>query len=341
VRRMALEGARRWRLVMAGSLAILAVALASLAPYLRDSAELVRMRNALLLDRAPAQVEWSPDRAPADFARERAAPSPAFQARVAALGLDAVPGDWPRAMALGRHLLAARRAAVGQPIQSDLETTYSRIRATGEGYCGDYADVFTALALAAGLEVRSWAFSFDGFGGRGHIFNEVWDRASGTWRMIDVFHNYVMTDAAGEPMSALAFRDAMRRGGEDVRFDPIDPAAKPVFRYEVRARDFYARGLDQWYLWWGNNVYSYDQAALVRAFGGLSRSAEQLGAIVQAVHPRIRVLAEPANDAMRTRMFRLQVHLWIVAWAVGLALVVAGAAAAALWRGRRSPGARA
>src|SRR3712207_6947241 len=48
-----------------------------------------------------------------------------------------------------------------------LEPTYEVIRNTGRGYCGDYADVYTALALAAGLSVRSWAFSFDGFGGRG------------------------------------------------------------------------------------------------------------------------------------------------------------------------------
>jgi hypothetical protein len=331
---------RRWWLVLLGSLVALVLALATLAPYLRDSAELVRLRNALLLDPVAADPDWTPERAPVDFVREHASPSTAFQSRVAALGLQALPDDWSRAQAIAQHLLQARQGRVGQPIQSDLETTYTRIRASGEGYCGDYADVFTAMALAAGLHVRSWAFSFDGFGGRGHIFNEVWDAGSRSWRMIDVFHNYRVSDASGRPLSALEFKERMRDDGTTVRFDTLEPTARPVFRHEERAREFYARGLGQWYLWWGNAVYTYDDAVLVRLLGPVSRAAEQLGGIAQNVHPRIRVLAEDGNAAMRDRMQRLKRQLLLVSAVVAAALVLALASASALWRGRSvaSPG---
>ena len=310
-------------------------ALAVIAPHLRDSAELVRLRNALLFDAADTGAAWTPATAPADFMREAAPPSTEFQARAATLKLQALPSDWARALAIARHLLHQRHGRVGQPIQSNLERTYDVITRTGAGYCGDYADVFTALALAAGLEVRSWAFSFDGFGGRGHIFNEVWDRDAQRWLMIDAFHNYVFTDAGGRVVSALEFRDALQRDPGALRFVAIEPDARPVFVHEQRARDFYLRGLDQWYLWWGNNVFSYDQALLVRAFAPLSRSLEQLGGITQGVHPRIRVLATDSNRLQVQRMLHLQQRLWVAAWVGGAALLAAVVCGAGWWRARR------
>lgn len=301
---------RNWRRGFIVSAAALLLAMLPLAPHLTDSAELVRLRNALLLDHvAETRFDWTPADMPADFRREPGPFNPRFDARVAALGLGALPSDWDRALALARHLLENRHGPVGRPIQSDLEQTYQRITRYGEGYCGDYADVFTALALAAGLDVRAWAFSFDGFGGRGHIFNEVWDDGSGEWRMIDVFHNLYMTDEAGRPVSAQAFRAAMRAGGADLVFETIEPDARPVFKYEEKAREFYERGLSQWYLWWGNNVFAYDRAPLVQAFGKVSRSLEQLGGIAQGEHPHIRVLPDPANAAQVAAMERLQKRL--------------------------------
>lgn len=330
---MGRQGMRR---CLAAALAAALLALLALAPHLHDPAELVRLRNALLLDAVEeTRFDWTPADMPADFLRERMSAPPAFRARVAALGLESLPTDWDRALALGRHMLAARRGGVGGAIQSDLETTYTVIRRTGEGYCGDYADVFSALALAAGLNVRSWAFSFDGFGGSGHIFNEVWDASSGRWRMIDVFHNYHMSLDGRTPLSALEFRAAMRRDPHSVRLHPIDPGAAPVFRYEDRARLFYQRGLDEWYLWWGNDVYSYERAPLVRVLGAVSRPLEQLGGIVQDVHPHIRVLAEEGNRGEVRALQRLKWRLWAAAIVFVAALVLALACLTGLLRQQR------
>lgn len=327
---------RRWRIGCLAALFALLCCVAAIAPHLHNSAELVRLRNALLFDAADIGAAWTPDTTPADFLHETAPPSAKFQARISALELQAMPSDWERALAIARHLLHARQGRVGQPIQSNLEHTYNVITDTGAGYCGDYADVFAALALAAGLDVRSWAFSFDGFGGRGHVFNEVWDRGAQRWMMIDAFHNYVFIDASGQPVSALEFRAALQRDPGALRFVAIEPNARPVFVHEERARDFYLRGLDQWYLWWGNNVFSYDQALLVRAFGPLSRSLEQLGGIAQGVHPRIRVLATDSNRLQVQRMLHLQQRLWVAAWAGGAALLAAVVCGAGWWRARRA-----
>jgi hypothetical protein len=71
---MARIGLRRG--LLACALVILAAVL-SLAPYLTDSAQLVRMRNALLIDfDAPARFDWTPATMPADYAVEREAAEP-------------------------------------------------------------------------------------------------------------------------------------------------------------------------------------------------------------------------------------------------------------------------
>jgi transglutaminase-like putative cysteine protease len=325
--------ARLWRRGFLAAVAVLVLTLASLAPYATDSAELVRMRNALVLDDVDTQrFDWTPATVPADFAVESAQPTPAFKARVDAMHLGSLRSDWDRALHIARHLLSGRTRTVGNPIQSDLERTYQVIVSTGEGYCGDYADVFTALAIAGGLNVRSWAFSFDGFGGNGHIFNEVWDAGSGKWRLIDAFNNYYMTGPDGDPMSALEFRAAMLRDPRSVTLVPIEPAALPVYKYEEKAREFYVRGLRQWFLWWGNSVYTYEQAPLVRAFGGVSRSLEQLGGIAQQVFPHIRIVPDEANRAPMRAMHRLRLHLLVALAVVLIASASAIVLAFGWWR---------
>jgi hypothetical protein len=63
---------------------------------------------------------------------------------------------------------------------------------------------------------------------------------------------------------------------------------------------------------WGNNVFSYDRALLVRAFGPFSRSLEQLGGIAQGVYPGIRILAEPDNQRQVEAIHRVRSHLLFV-----------------------------
>ena len=72
------------------------------------------------------------------------------------------------------------------------------------GNCGDCTDVFTAMAHASGIVARQWSFAFDGYGGNGHIFNEVWDDQAGKWRALGLYNKYLSIDpATAEPLSAL------------------------------------------------------------------------------------------------------------------------------------------
>ena len=316
--------ARLWlRLFWLSTVLTLAVG-ATLVPHLRDSAELVRMRNALLLQSEPAAHDWTPASVPAGFALERAAPLPLYADIVTRNQLDIEGDDWATALAIGRHLLPDGRRS-GGPIQADLTDTYTRITQQGEGYCGDYADSFTGFATAAGVFARPWAFSFDGFGGRGHIFHEIWDSQNARWVMIDVFNNFYVTDASGQPLSAMAFRAALQAGATDIKLVPVDPMARPGFKIEDKAIDYYRRGLPEWYMWWGNNVFEYDQAPLVRALGGVHRAAEQLGGVASGVHPEIRILAVPENAAQRASIESLRTRLVLViilSGAVAVVLVV-------------------
>jgi hypothetical protein len=124
-------------------------------------------------------------------------------------------------------------------------------------------------------------------------------------------------------MSALEFRAAMLKDPASPLLHAIDPDAVPVFKHEVRARQFYERGLRQWYLWWGNAVFSYDDATLVRLLGSVSRSLEQLGGIAQEVHPRIRVLVDDSNLGFVQSMQRLKVQLLVVLVVAIVGLVAA------------------
>lgn len=292
----------------------MAVSVGSLLPYLGDSAELVRLRNALLIENQPAAADWSPETVPPDFKLQSGPPAAYFIEVVTALDLDAQASNWERALILADHLLEQRTGAVGGAIQSSLKETYRTIRSTGRGYCGDYADVFAAMAVTAGIPVRLWAFSFDGFGGSGHIFNEVWDERERRWKAIDPFHNYYFTGPDGQVLSALDFRSLMMADSSLPGFRPIAPEASPVFSQESRARAFYVDGLPEWYLWWGNNVFEYDNAFLVRLLAPLHRAMEQLGGFIQGRHPRIRVLPEARESSAYERMLELRKQLMLVFW---------------------------
>ncbi|NMG54666.1 transglutaminase domain-containing protein [Aromatoleum aromaticum] len=290
------------------NLLVTIVLVGSLAPHFKDSAELVRMRNALLLQPEPAMYEWTPANVPEGFAVEPAEPIPLYADIVTRHGLRVEGDDWATALKIGQHLLVDGRRG-GGAIQSDLADTYARITEQGEGYCGDFADSFTGLATTAGIFSRPWAFSFDGFGGRGHIFNEIWDSQNARWIMIDVFNNFYVTDTSGRPLSAMAFRDALMRHQSDVKFAPVKPTARRAFTHDEKALEFYRRGLPEWYMWWGNNVFEYDRAPLVRMLGETHRALEQLGGVAAGVHPRIRVLETSDNLPQRETMTELRVRL--------------------------------
>src|SRR5262245_62402836 len=144
------------------NLAALVAVIAWLLRQAYPATEAVRLRNALLLEPSTREdFSWTPESVPPDFRLERRPPSREFVDIVHHLGVDRLTNDWERACVLAGHLTEHAAEDETGPVQADLFTTYLRIR-EGHGYCSDFVRVFLALAHAAGLVVRQWAFSFDG-----------------------------------------------------------------------------------------------------------------------------------------------------------------------------------
>jgi glycosyltransferase involved in cell wall biosynthesis len=288
------------------------LALALVAPQLRSGTEMVRARNALALgpDLTPEALDWAPPHWPADFRTETVPASPYFVAVAQQLGLAALPDDWERAVAIARHLLTSAPSRNGQAIKEGLEQTHRGIVERGQGYCGDFVRVFTAIANAAGMAVRPWAFSFDGFGGHGHIWVEVWNRQLRAWQLVGVFNNFRFTLDDGAPISALALRAALLGHDPRLRLASLVPGVPPAWDDEAKYRAYLQRGLAEWYLPWGHNVMSVDAAPAVRAAGAVARPLENGAALALGLQPAVRMLATEANrpqrDAMRALRARLQ-----------------------------------
>jgi hypothetical protein len=271
----------------------------------------VRLRNALLFrPSGPADFAWGPCAAPADFALETCAPHPVFADTVRALGIGRNTSDWDAALRLAEHL--TKNAGDRGPIQADLQTTYRRLQ-QGYGYCADFTKVFLALAHAAGLFARQWAFSFDGFGGHGHALVEVFDRQRRKWLLLDVFYNFHAVDAtSGEPLSALEFRERLLDADDTGAKLVKNGAGRPGWSDLSKAFDYYRRGLDQWYLLWGNAVLSYDAQLLVRRASRLSGAIGQFVAVAMRVHPTIRILPTTSNRTLVAQLVALRARLWLV-----------------------------
>jgi hypothetical protein len=276
----------------------------------RPATQTIRWRNAVLLQAARAEdFTWVPPHFPADFKVEHRPAPEEFREIVRSLGAAPNRSDWANALTLAAHLV--EHVEDTGPIQADLITTYRGIR-DGAGYCADFVRVFLGLAHACGLTARQWAFSFDGFGGHGHTVVEVFDRQRGKWLLIDVLNNFHAVDAAtGEPLGALEYRDSLlgRRGAAVMR---RNGPGRLGFIHDHKAIEYYQRGSNQWYLWWGNAVFSYDAHPLVRAAGRISRTLAHVAATVARVQPRIRIYETSDNAADVRRMFKLRRTLVVV-----------------------------
>lgn len=176
------------------------------------------------------------------------------------------------------------------------------------------------------MTVRSWAFSFDGYGGDGHILVELWNRQRQRWQMQDVFNNYYFVDGSDEPLSAAEFRTALQALSPGLRLHSLHPGARPGYAIEHKAWSYFRRGAQQWYLLWGNNVFAVDNSPSAKALSVASRELEQLGAIAEGVYPRVRLLAEPANQSQRAWMHALRYVLLasLLLAALGLVLLIVG-----------------
>jgi hypothetical protein len=303
--------------------ALLVLSPLTLLPHLTSSAEVAKLRNAMVFDEAPrAAFDFTPANWPTDFLLDKNAPQAYFMAVAKPLELNSLPDDWSRALAISRHLLTGQPRLTGGAIQAPLQETHQRIVRQGEGYCADFIRVFQAFAATAGMPMRAWAFSFDGYGGHGHIVVEIWNRQLQRWQMLDVFNNVYFRGPDGQPLSALEVRDGFLRDAVAMSSQPLVPQARPGFRFEEKLREYYRRGLQEWYLWWGNNPFDYEDAEAVHWLHPLSRPLAQLGGIAQGVQPRAVALASEANASQRARMKLLGWQMRIVAGLMLLSVVV-------------------
>ena len=293
---------RTWFLVANG--VALAAAIAWLAVLTLPARQAVRVRNAFLLRRGrPEDFTWTPASVPADFRVERRAPPPVIADAVGAENAAVAGGDWSRALVLVGMLV--RHAQHEGGIQADLESTYRGIVA-GYGYCADYVRVFMAAASGAGLFCRQWAFSFDGFGGHGHTFVEVYDRARSAWAFVDVHNNvYAVLAGSDTPLDALALRRALLEAPASIEFPRAAPG-RLGFPLPHKLLDYYCRGAAQWYLWWGNDVVSRDQAGLTRCVSRLSGRLGHRLVSVLGRQPALVALVTSDNERDIARMERLR-----------------------------------
>lgn len=280
------------RFRVGASLLGLAIPFAWLWSVTTPSEQAVKIRNAWIAEMGTAgDFDWTPDQVPNGFRLERGGADPQFVAsagRVLAQPSRPAASAFEQGLEISRHLLQA--GTRGGPIMADNATAYREIVEGGRGYCGDYTQVFNALALASGLAVREWGIAFDAFGS-GHAFNEVYDAQRGKWVLVDSFHSLYFADpGTGEPLSVLEAHDRLLGidKAHGVKVVPIVPE-EFAFRSEAVAIDYYRRGMRQLFLWWGNNVFEYERNGLVRAAGHVSRSLEQATAIAVGVHPQIRI----------------------------------------------------
>jgi transglutaminase-like putative cysteine protease len=300
------------------------------------STEAVRLRNSLLIQAGQqADFDWTPENVPSTFHMERGTPAAEFVSAIQEHGVNAIDGDWEKALALSAIL--TKNAQDRGPIQATVLTSYRKITEEGRGYCSDFTEAYMALAHAAGLFAREWAFSFDGFGGHGHAVIEVYDHTRGKWLFLDVYNNvHAIRAATGEPISALEFRDYIRQGSPPTNVRRSGPG-RLGYSAEQELMEYYSRGLAEWYLWWGNDVITYAYNPGVRAVDALPPAVEQLVAIALGVHPQIKVLLTPENARAFQRMTELRSSLILVALIGSLLFLVLLAQLIILLRIRKRP----
>ena len=282
--------------------AVLAFPLLSLVfPADRDaSIEGVVIRNSLLAAVGdPADFSWTPKAIPPGYLQE-SRQAPELFAHVAEELFPAAEGQatvLERALTIARHLGSG--PGRGDAIMSNTEHTYSTIIEIGGGYCSDYTQSFNALAIASGLSVREWGIAFDRFGA-GHAFNEVYDPGTGQWILIDSFWSlYIRDKATKDPLSSLELLSVLHneRDPDSVEFVPIIED-RFGFKSASDALAYYGKAKNQFFLWWGNNVWSYDAHPVVAWVGKYSRSLEQMTAIVLGIHPQIVIVPTAENQQL-------------------------------------------
>lgn len=300
--------------------------------------EITQMRNAFIASPGGERdYRWTPDEIPESFLRDTEPPPPEFQQAVATV-LSSLPAETAvleRGLELARHL--ASGPGPGPGIQSNTRRTYRTILSDPRGYCSDYTQVLNGLAYAARIPIREWGMSFDNYSGYGHAFSELYDDAVGDWILVDSFYSLYVVDAvSARPLSALELRErlAAGEGSETLEVRAIKPE-RFGFKSAAMALDYYRRGSDGFFLYYGTNVFSYDAHPVVAVFGRASRALEELAGILLGIRPEIRLVTTPTNGANIDALFHRRGLFITLASLAGLLFVASALELRALRRHQR------
>jgi hypothetical protein len=317
---------------------LLGAALFVTAQFSLQGDNATRVRNALIADVGAAEdFAWPPESPPPSFLLE-IEPPPQEISAIASMVLERAGGaqsmdDFEKALAISRHIAANK--GNGEAIQSSTLATYEQIMA-GRGYCADFSQVFMALSLASGVPAREWGFGWEAFGA-GHAFNEIYDETREKWLLIDSFNSMYFVDTRTEtPLSANEVQAQYRLepAQRHFRVVPILPE-RFAFDSVERAMRYYELGVDQFYLFWGNNVFSYDSDPIVGVLRGLARPVEVAGSIAVGVHPRIRIPATGTNRGHIEELLRTRSTFLVYVAIAGLLAITLVAQLVSWWRTRR------
>jgi len=299
--------------------------------------EAVKVRNALVVEMGRVQdFTWSPTETPPDFRVNRALPSAAY-ARTANALVHPPEGPTRQGLELGlaiaRHLQGEPGRNLGFPIQSGLDETYKAIISDRRGYCADFTFVFSGIAVAANLPVRTWSISFESFGA-GHAFNEIYDRQLGKWVLVDSYHGLFFVDPQNKsPLSVLEVHQRLLEPGDARRGLALVRIIEGwlPFRSEQAALDYYRHGMPQLAMSWGSNVFDYDQSKVIRAAAHISRHLERAAGIATGVYPKLVVYPEAVSFRDFAALDRVRTRFWLAAASLAISCAVFGAMLYGAW----------
>ncbi len=300
------------------------LSIAILFPMVNSGYELTRIRNSMIASPGdPHEFEWKPERPPVAFLQETAPPPLDFQRVAATIRTDLGPSasNLEVALALAQHL-GEGPGPGGGGIKSSTRAAYREILTSSRGYCADYTQVMNGLAYAAGVPVREWGMSFEGYSGNGHAFNEVYDYQLSKWVFLDSFYSFYVIDRSdGRPVSSLELRERLASGeGEEALEVRVISEKQFGFKNAARALEYYRQGTDQFFLYFGNNVFSYDAHPVVAALSPLSRAMEESVGIALGIRPEIRLLRTETNrEEIEGLFFRRKLFL-----SLGVVVIISG-----------------
>jgi hypothetical protein len=266
------------------------------AKLIQPITEATKIRNSLISLKGTVEgVTWTPNNIPVSYLKEKNTSKQFKQIAKSILGSEQNgSNNFNKGLEIAKHLMQG--PGRGDGVQTDTLTAYRKIMTEGGAYCADYSQVFNAIAIASGIPVREWGMTFDGFGGDGHTINEIYDSDFNKWIMIDSFYSfYVKNTETNVPLSVIELRKVLLNNMDDkYKIVPIS-TEKYAFKNDELALDYYRKGITELYLWWGNNVFSYDDNKWVRLAAKYSRSLEQVIAILLGVHPKIYIIETKEN----------------------------------------------